>query len=137
MTLCDDINFVDFLEGRCPAGVQSHIAACPRCQKELEETGKLIRLLAQEKEQGDDEIDMPEKPLPETVRELIRKRKKQWLEKRAEDTADKLGYDGKKKDNMIRLMTGKEPDRFLNAAFSDDLLKGKRKGDHGDKDDKE
>jgi len=150
MILCEQINFIDYMEGRDPFGrIKNHLLDCAKCRKKFDENKKLLNILTivKKKEFLDEakiENDIQDKPLPESIKKLVKQRKKSWLEEKATKTADDLGYeDGDKKDNIIKLITQRETQRaedvFLNAAFSDDLLKGKRKAkkDKAKKDKKE
>ena len=134
MILCEQINFIDYIEGQNPSGkIKHHLMNCPKCREKLDECKKLLSILTivKKKELLDDvelESDIPDKPLPESIKKLVKQRKESWLEKQAAKTADGLGYEeGDQKDKIIKLITQREEDVFLNAAFSDDLLKGKRK----------
>ena len=144
MLSCDDVNLIDYIEGNDPSNtIKQHLLSCDKCQRKLSDFKKLIRTLAQEKAteiyedlEPDQSADEKEEPLPENIKEMIEKRKQAWKQSAAEKAAEKMGYKGQEeKDNIIKLITKRENSQFLNAAFPDDLLKGKRKkSDEDDKD---
>ncbi|MCD4677401.1 MAG: hypothetical protein K8S18_15620 [Desulfobacula sp.] len=143
MILCEQINFIDYIEGQDPSDkIKQHLTNCSKCRKKLDESRKLLGILTivKKKELLDDvepDSDIPDKPLPESIKKLVKQRKESWLEKQAAKTADGLGYEeGNQKNKIIKLITQRKEDVFLNAAFSDDLLKGKRKETKESKDSK-